>query len=321
MRLNVAIKDRFSAFAYYLFRAPFIRASRAKALGPFQATHYEAAMGSWFLLLLVTFLLVLAVACLSIVMVFVRSVYEHWHLEPYLLDVVWKTFLAWVVVHTFCAVHALGGWGGKLPLVNRLGAQPLVRGFVRAAAAGCLLLLLVVGVVAAHASMLTRHDEQPGRVYMVYEDNGVVPGWIFSLGMYRMALAARDSFGPDSTILLRISVEHLRRAFREGTVVVVGSHGQAQGLIADKRWFTPNDLKAGDVGLGLRYVYLTGCDSGAQAADWQRVLRPAQVATHDRLTAVVEHIWWMWFSGPGIIREIAEKEAKVQEVNSRAVTP
>lgn len=303
------ILARVQALCFYLFRAPFIRPSRIRQLDAFHRMHCEAALGSWFLLFGVFASLVLAIVCLSVVMVLVRSLYEQWHLEPYLLDIVWKLFLAWAVVHLFCALHAAAGWEGKLPLVSWLGAKPAVGAIVRFAGWSVALIGSAVGLVAVHATSLTRADDAPGKVYMVYENNGVVPAWVFSLGMYRMALASRDSFGPGQTVVLKISEAHLRRAFREGVVVVVGSHGQAQGLIAEKRWFTPNDLKAGDVGQQLRYVYLTGCDSGAQGLDWERVLRPAQVATHDRLTAVVEHVWWMWFTGPELLREIARKEA------------
>ncbi len=318
MPAAISPSERLRALLYYLFGAPFILPGAARRLTGFRQAHYGAAMGSWFLLCLVLLALVLAVACLSVVMIFARALYERLHLEPYLLDLVWKAFLAWGVVHIFCAVHAAWGWQGRLPLVSWLGERPMVRATVRTAAAIVLLLATAVAALGFHATTLTRSDERPGKLYMVYEDNGIVPGWVFSLGMYRMASAASEVFGPGETVLLRISHEHLRRAFREGTVVVVGSHGQAQGLISEKRWFTPLDLKAGEVGQQLRYVYLTGCDSGAQGLDWERVLRPAQVATHDRLTAVVEHVWWMWFTGPELLRDIARKDRIKKETAERA---
>jgi hypothetical protein len=304
------LPERIHALLLYLGGAVFIRARRSQSFSSYLGRHHEAALGSWLLLAGVLAALVVAVALLSVVMVVARDLYEHWMLEPYLLDAVWKLFLAWGVVHLFCIAHALAGRDHPLPIVSRLGAQAWVRRTVGVAGWSVACLLLVGAALSAHAALLTRSDPAPGKVYLVYENNGVVPQWIFGLAMYRMALASREAYGPDQAVLLRISSDNIRRAFREGAVAVIASHGQEQGIIAEKEWFTPNDLEQGDVGRDLRYVYLSGCDSGAQSEAWERALRPAQVSTHNRLTAVVEHVWWMWFEAPGIIREVDRREER-----------
>ncbi len=302
------LPERLHALLLYLGGAIFIRARRTQAFSGYLKRHYEAALGSWLLLTGVLAALVVAVALLSVIMVVARDLYEHWKLEPYLLDGVWKLFLAWVVVQLFCIAHALAGREGPLPLVSRLGERAWVRRTVAVAGWSVASLLLVGAALSVHAATLTRSDATPGKVYLVYENNEVVPQWIFGLAMYRMALASREAYGPDQAVLLRISGDHIRRAFREAAVAIIASHGQEQGIIAEKQWFTPHDLEQGDVGRDLRYVYLSGCDSGAQAEAWERALRPAQVSTHNRLTAVVEHVWWMWFEAPGIIREVDRRD-------------
>lgn len=273
------------------------------------------------LLLGVLVVFAVAVVVLSVLMVFLRPVYDALHPEPYVLDAVWKCFLAWGVVHGFGAAHGFLGWAGAVPVVTRLGLRPRVRNVVRGAAVVLGAFALVASALALHASTLVRGDAAPGTVYFVYEDNGVVPRWVFGLAFYQMALETRRCYGEGEAVMLRITKENLRRALQEGTFVVVGSHGQAQGIIAEHEWFAPHDLAPGDVGMQLREVYLAGCDSGALAQDWERALSPARVITHDRLTAVVEHAWWLWMQGPAELREVARKEAKVKRTLEKLGTP
>ena len=55
----------------------------------------------------------------------------------------------------------------------------------------------------------------------------------------------------------------------------------------------------------LEFVYLTGCDSGAQETAWKNAFAPARVVTYNRLTSVFEHIWWLWVRAPRVVRGLA----------------
>ena len=95
-----------------------------------------------------------------------------------------------------------------------------------------------------------------------------------------------------------------RRGRAEGGLVVVATHGKADGLLCDGKFVTPEDVSAMPAGEDLAFVYLTGCDSGTQEQAWTGAFAPAKVVTYPRLTAIVEHAWWMWFEGPKIVRAL-----------------
>ncbi len=56
------------------------------------------------------------------------------------------------------------------------------------------------------------------------------------------------------------------------------------------------------VGPQLQLVYLAACDGGKKAAEWNVMFAPARVISFDRLSAVAEHIYWLWVRGPREIR-------------------
>lgn len=312
------MKARLRDVGMYLGCAPFIRFADGDHSSPSRRLHHEAALGSFFILVCVTIAFIVAFVLLSVLMIWARPVYEGWKLEPYVLDALWKSFLAWGVIHLFCLGHALAGSQHPLPLVSRLGAHTVVRRTVKVFAWSLILIGASVSLLAFQASRLTPVSDAPGKVYFVYEDNGLLPRWLFSLALYRVASTSRDVYGTNEVRLLRINRENLRLAFSHGVFVIVGSHGQAQGIIADKGWFSPGDLRPGDVGHQLDFVYLTGCDSGAQADAWARALKPAKVVTHDRLTAVLEHAWWLWFEAPRELRKSIESIHRRYELSPGA---
>lgn len=299
----------------YLGAAPFIRSRTAKTKQGLERLHHEAAMGSFFLLSLLGLAFASCFVLLSLLMVWARPIYEGWRLEPYVLDALWKLLLAWLVLHGFCIVHAARGSGRPLPLVNWLGSMPWVQGTARWTGRVAFSAGLLIAGLAAYSNALVPQSQTPGKVYLVYEDNGIVPRWFFTLGLLPMAREARQLYGDESVRALRITREHLREAFAHGRFVMVASHGQAEGLIAGDNWFAPHDLQPGDVGLQLGYVYLSGCDSGAQAEAWAAALKPAKVVTHNRLTAVLEHAWWMWFEAPEAMRALEEGTLRRYELS------
>jgi len=164
---------------------------------------------------------------------------------------------------------------------------------------------------AVHASLLVPANRESGAVYMVYEDNGIFPRWLFALAFYPMARAAESTYGKDSAVLIKISRATVARALAEGHVVFVGSHGTRKGLMLHNDWLLPKDIAALPKNKSLKFVYLTGCDSGDQREAWTAAFAPADVVTYDRLSASLEHAWWLWFSGPEKVRAMYAEESHV----------
>jgi hypothetical protein len=225
---------------------------------------------------------------------------------------------------------ALAGSSRCLPLLGRLAArQRMVRIAFVVNCALWVLAGLVTGL-ALHASSLCR-AEGPAPVCVLYDDMGALPRWLFNLGAYRIALAARERWGDGSVSVAPLDPPHLEQALRDGRMIVLLCHGR-DGYIYKaskedlfitaspdwfvgpdglRRWVCVRDSKAAEgcwvglpVGEHLQLVYITACDGGRLAGRWQKVFRPAEVITFDRLSAALEHVWWLWLVAPGRVRDL-----------------
>lgn len=253
-------------------------------------------------------LLAATMVLLSYLLVNYREFYVSAHLEVRVLGLLRKLFLAWAVFWSFGLGMALLGGARLMPLVHQLARRDRA---VRAACGGlCALYVVLLALIplAVHASSLVPASRQSGSVYMVYEDNNVFPRWIFALAFYPMARAAEDTYGPGSAVLLKISRETVAQALAGGRLVFIGSHGTSKGLMLRHEWLLPKDLAAVPKNKDLKFVYLTGCDSGEQRDAWVAALAPADVVTYNRLSATLEHAWWLWFSGPAKVRAAYAEE-------------
>ena len=297
-------RERILALSFYLGSAPWWWLARRRRASAFLEHHFQQAVGVFLILLAVAALFVLVITGLSYTMVFRREWYEGIHLESYLLNGTRKLFLVWLVFWAYGVGLAVFGSLRSLPLAATLGRRKHL--------ATATLLAMTVFFAAAtatvpfavHAASLARQDARPGQVYLLYEDLDKFPRWIFTLGFYRIERAATERWGKDSVVVLKLSEDAIRRSLREGRFVFIGSHGRAHGLLLDSGYLAPGDLQDAPKNPDLQFVYLTGCDSGAQRQAWEAAFAPARVVTHDRLTAVLEHTWWLWFRAPRIIRQL-----------------
>lgn len=241
---------------------------------------------------------------LSYILVFHRTWYENTLLEPTLLTAVRWAFLAWLVFWFFSMYWALRGAWWPVPLLGGLARRKWV---MRTALAGYGVFMVVVLVVSAaviHASSLTERAWKPAPVYMLFDDMGIVPHWVFDLGFYPITLTATQKWGSGSVVVTPLTKESLAKSFREGRFVFVLSHGTAEGLYTREFKVRPRNAAPDGTGAHLKFVYITGCDSGALGDEWQRVLAPAEVVTFDRLSAWIEHIYWLLFKGAEKVRSL-----------------
>jgi uncharacterized membrane protein len=216
---------------------------------------------------------------------------------------------------------ALAGSSRRLPLVGRLAGRPRVRRIAFVINCGLWVLAGVVAGLALHAAALCRTDG-PAPVCVLYDDMGAAPRWLFQLGAYRLTRAARERWGEGSVAVVPLDKANLSMALRHGRVVVLLCHGRDGCIVKDELTIVPSpqalegpsgpvrglEVYEGSTGQGsweslahgqeLRLVYLTACDGGKYPGRWQEALRPAEVVTFDRLSAMLEHVWWLWFDAP-----------------------
>ncbi|MBI2424438.1 MAG: hypothetical protein HYV27_16530 [Candidatus Hydrogenedentes bacterium] len=301
---RTGLADRLLALAGYAGCAPAQWLFAGEAPTFFAAHHRRLALALWFVFALITLIFVLTVLGLSYTLVNARALYEGRHLEFYLLGFTRKLYICWAVCWAYCVLLALAGATWHLPLFSWLAGLRIVCTSTAVSMCCAAIMLLALLPFAAHSALIARQDPAPGKVYMLYEDLDFFPRPIFTFGFYRIALEATARCGPDAVVALKLTPESIHRAVREAEFIFIGSHGARRGLMLKDTWFRPEDIDPATVNPGLRYVYLTGCDSGVQRAAWEKALAPAQVVTFERLTAVLEHAWWLWLRGPDVIRTL-----------------
>lgn len=164
--------------------------------------------------------------------------------------------------------------------------------------------LLVLVVLTLHASSLTDGRVRPASAYMLYDDLGYVPKWVFDVGFYRVSKAAKRKWGRGEVVVAPISREAIDTALQNGRFVFLATHGGGGRIDTGKLVFGPEDINREHVGDRLQFVYIAACDAGSEARKWRRALAPTEVFTYDRDSYVEEHVRWLWTKGPKKIREL-----------------
>ena len=317
---------RLLALAAYLGLAPFLlrhavagssaSSDAAPTRGQYLAQHIRQAQTLFAVLAGLILLYGVVILCMSAMLVFRRDFYEDTMIPFYLADGLKKLFLSWGVFWGFSVLLALLGSTRPVLLISRLAQQPRVLDFGRRATYGGYALLLMLGLLAAHASWTVR--PLPGtapKAVMLYDDMDLFPRWVFALGFYRIARAANAQWGPGQADVRPFTRRNLGEVQQHASFLFLATHGTEEGLQLEHGKLTPEAVMAmPSATMALDFVYITGCDSGAQQAAWEAAFAPAEVITFDRLSAIVEHIWWLWMRGPEVIRSLPENPANAGAV-------
>jgi hypothetical protein len=277
----------------------------AKDISPYLAIHRNQALTLFAFLGVVFLLLLMLVGGLSYGMVYHRNLVESGPTEVWLLSFIRKLLIVWLVFWAYSVFRALRGSPVPVPYLSVLSSRRYLHrtGMATLIAIFMALSAIVPLLIVADAQVSDVVEE--GSVFMVYEDQGRFPRCLFSLAVFPIARASIKHYGPGSMVLLPISPDSIRAAINHGVVVIIASHGTSNGLLLEGGYFTPSDLLPRENSDRLKYVYFAGCDSGTQRSAWEEALRPAQVHTYDRLTPVLEHLWWFWTKGPSVVYDSA----------------
>jgi hypothetical protein len=312
-----------------------LRPFRIRRDDPFVQHHAAQALATILVLLAVLLGGCLYGMGLSYLLVYRRDLYERlpplggWDAPVRDALLFTPAILGWLLAWLGGLLLALFGSRRALPLIGRLARSPLLLRLAFAGNSSLLAAAALTTALALHASSLTRDDDEPAAAYLLYDDMGVVPRWVMNLGFYRVSLAAQARWGPGSVVVAPLDEHHLRLALRHGRFVFLACHGQAGDITTPRLRITPPPrAEAGataarglwmakvdadhcygrwtflEAGQDLRLVYNSACDSGSKAEEWEVALAPAEVRTFSRLSAVIEHLLWLWSDGPRRVREM-----------------
>lgn len=300
-----AFQERAAALLLYLGFLPILFVHRSKEPSTYLAVHRNQALTLYAFLGVVFLLLLLLVGALSYGMVYHRDLVESGPTEVWLLSFIRKLLIVWLVFWAYSVFRALRGSAVPVPYLAVLSSRRYLHRVGMAALTAIFTVLFTIVPLLVVADAQVTDAVEGGSVFMVYEDQGRFPRCLFSLAVFPMARASIKHYGPGSIVLLPISPESIQAAIQHGVVVIIASHGTSNGLLLEKGYFTPSDLLPRENSDRLKYVYFAGCDSGTQRSAWEEALRPAQVHTYDRLTPVLEHLWWFWTKGPSVVYDTA----------------
>lgn len=296
-------KEKAYAISLYLGLAPLLSRSRSGSPGSFLRYHQCNALAVFGLFLAIIFLGVLGSVLYTYWLIYHFSSYQALHAE-----FLGRSLLA--ILLAICSFiwllsvnHARSGQMKPVPLASRMCHNETALKTIRIGVLGAYCFAVSIAAISIHASSLTRRIGKPARAYMLYDDMGGVPRWVFCLGYYRIALAAFDRWGSGSVVVDELSHDSLTHAVEHGDFVFVASHGLDGYVLYGNVAIQPDDELAALAGPRLRMVYLTACDAGKNA-QWKSMLAPSKVRVFDRPSAVVEHIAWLWLWGPSEFKDL-----------------
>ena len=313
------VRHRALAVAWYLGLAPFCFRSRIRRYDDFVRHHHSQAAALCGVLLGLLAATAAVCALNAYLLVFRRALYESVPFDTISCVLGYLATAGMLAAWLTGVVSAASGTYRDIPLAGRLARRPRFAAVSQAGGVVLCSAAILIASMAFHASSLTRGQGGPGRAYMLYDNCAVVPRWVFSLGFYRIAQAATERWGPDNVVVAPLSFESFRDAVRYGEFVFIASHGANPGdifipgsflgsdsQVYDHGAIAPDEHVARLVGPRLRLVYLTACDGGSKAKQWEEVFAPARVITFDRLSAIVEHVHWLWCRGPDELRTMGK---------------
>jgi len=273
---------------------------------PYLLVHRNQSLALFAVLFLFGMAALALIGALSYAIVFYREWMENFPVESSAISICRKILLVWMVFWGYAVVGALRGVQVPVPCLGALRERPWARAMGLFASQVLLAAMIAVFLLNMRAQMLLQQGSAETRVHLMYENLNRFPVWMFRAAFYPVIVAASERWGKGSAVLRPVSEAAIRDALSEGVFVFIGSHGTERGLLLEGGCFSPRDVPAPGTEFRLRYVYLAGCDSGAQRFAWEEALAPAEVKTYDRMTPVVEHLWWLWTHGPEVIRRLEE---------------
>lgn len=228
-------------------------------------------------------------------------------------------FAVWIVISWF--VSTVGAWRGKTPSIPGISWVASQFQMIRIAVYWSLLVqlafALLIGLIF-QSIQLAKSLPSSGDVYVLYTQGGYIPidglyqtytppQWAVTLAFYPLVHAAMEKYGVDSVTVLPLSEASFNEALHTGRFIFVASHGgysPGAFTISNQPYkeFAPADVSAANVGEQLEFAYFAGCWTGTLESDWRQVLGLDDAIMFDRLSYVEEHMLWVWFKSPAVIR-------------------
>jgi len=161
--------------------------------------------------------------------------------------------------------------------------------------------------------LLTLHPAPDAPVHVLY-DPASAPRAVYEFGLAPLVFTARTHFGPGSVRIAPLDRQSLLEARRRGQMVLVLSHGCPGGLWTERSCLRPHELPPAR--RGPHRVYLSGCRTGLAEKRWRSVLAATEITSFPRVSAVPEHLVWLWSSAPWEITALPRRGRPAGQTSS-----
>ncbi|KPK34279.1 MAG: hypothetical protein AMJ65_18515 [Phycisphaerae bacterium SG8_4] len=219
-----------------------------------------------------------------------------------LLIVTFSGLLILAGISVYCAIR---GKSAKVPLLRRVSKKTWLPALMVPIFAVSLAFVLLMTSLSCYSVSITPEANNEATVYMLYDDAGVFPRWIFTLGFLPITRRASETLGPDSVCVCKLTREAFIQAFSSGKFIFLATHGAGPGRIyADRLTYGAPFASQASGGNRPHFIYLTACSLGKDDDSWNKEFPETEVVSFDRWSATVEHIWWLYAEGPDKLESV-----------------
>ena len=184
-------------------------------------------------------------------------------------------------------------------------------------------LYIFTGTTLIKANKIVNQSVNPAEVYILYNGNFATPFGIskfpeaiFKIGMYPIIREASIRWGVQSVKVIPLTFINFTEALNNGKLIYLATHGVDGYIYMEDNPFIgiiPKDyeqlepveiqemLQQHD---NLQFVYIAACFAGNADPSWEEFFAPAQVISFNRISWVIEHVYWIWVDGPRVIQSL-----------------
>lgn len=213
-----------------------------------------------------------------------------------------------IIVWFVYVIRIISGLNIRIPFITKISQNMKVMKITYVMNLSLVIFLLVIVFLTIYANKISMNPVKPAKVYMLYDDMGFAPHWIFPLGFYQVQRAAIEKWGNGYVSIEPVSKESIKEALENAEMVFLSIHGAdgvfwfANKIRSEFYTYGPKQIQEIGKGQNLKFVYLANCYGGMLRTEWEQVFHPAKIKAFDYTSLYPDHLYWLWIKLPGILK-------------------
>jgi hypothetical protein len=289
----------------YMGVAPVAFLLRFHHKSDFTSHHMRHALSSSFIMHVVFLIFFILGVLLSFLGIHRADIYYKIRIPIIYWSLFIITFSALLFLTTISLIYAIRGKSTKVLILRRISQKAWLPASMLSIFFASSAFLLLLTFLSCYSLSITPQSNNEAKVYMLYDDADFYPRWVFTLGFLPITVKASNDLGPNSMCVCELTNETFKQAFSKGKFIVVATHGGGPGMIyANRQLYKAKDAYIASDGNRPHFIYLTACSLAKDDDSWNRAFSKTEIVSFNRRSAVLEHIWWLYFEGPDKLKSI-----------------